>query len=100
MPLSGTMNPNPLETSNHLITPEISMTDAAALPIRLSSEPASNTKLVPGPLGLITFVVMRTHAAAVFGASFGRFAGAFTRAGNPWPSRPAFRTGPLPAGRD
>jgi hypothetical protein len=49
------------------------MTDAAALPIRLSSEPDSNTKVVPGPLGLITFVVMRTHAAAVFGASFGRF---------------------------
>jgi hypothetical protein len=40
----------------------------------LSSESDSNTKLVPDPLGRITFVVMRTHAAAIFGASFGRFA--------------------------
>src|ERR1700730_209642 len=65
MPLSGTMNPNPLETSNHLITPAISMTDAAASSIRLPSESDSNTKLVAGPLGPIAFDVMWTHAATV-----------------------------------
>jgi len=41
---------------------------------QIVERPDSNTKVVPGPLGLITFVVMRTHAAAIFGASFGRFA--------------------------
>src|SRR5436190_21472640 len=48
IPLSGTIKPYPLETSNHLMTPVSSMTLAASSP---SSPPAprSTSRPPPGP---------------------------------------------------
>src|SRR3954454_1280597 len=65
-PLSGTMNPNPLDTSNHLMTPESSMTLAAS---SARSPPVSRVGPRPEPCPLNSSDVMASHASICFGAS-------------------------------
>ena len=64
MPLSGTMKPNPLETSNHLMTPDSSMRLVAVS--SASSLTVPGRRLVPGIFDSIPSDAMTPHAAAVW----------------------------------
>src|SRR5262249_22581765 len=61
MPLSGTMKPYPLETSNHLMTPVTSMT-AAPVSLTRSSVSGPDSNVLTGPLGRISSDAMTTKA--------------------------------------
>ena len=62
MPLSGTMKPNPLETSNHLMTPAISMRSVAVSSARSLTVPGR--RFVPGIFDSIPSDAMTPRAAA------------------------------------
>src|SRR5262249_38398951 len=62
MPLSGTMKPYPLETSNHLMTPVTSMTAAPVSLTRSPSVSGTDSKVLTGPLGRISSDAMTTKA--------------------------------------
>src|SRR5262249_10190911 len=71
IPLSGTINPNPLETSNHLITPVNSMRLVAVS--STSSLTVPGRRLVPDIFDSIPSDAMTPYAAALLAPLDGRF---------------------------
>src|SRR5262245_62923649 len=71
IPLSGTMNPKPLETSNHLMTPVNSMRVAAVS--STSSLTVPGRRFVPDIFDSIPSDAMTPHASALLAPLGGRF---------------------------